>query len=101
MSEKVIYAICCVIWGAFAFLFIKLGYVDAQVCDIDKASLYCHVHPNGALSIIGQILFGLSFVFITGVWKFFTGEIITNNALAYAGIGFVVGLIGVLLIFAN
>lgn len=101
MSDKAIYVICCIIWGAFAFLFVNYGYISEQPCDLDKVNLWCHLHPGGPLATIGQIFFWTSFVFVTGVWKFFTGEIITNKALAYAGIGFLCGVVGIALIWAN
>lgn len=101
MSEKVLYIICCVIWAAFAFMFIKYGYLSPQHCDIDKEFLYCHLHPSGALATAGVALLGVSFIFVTGVWKFVTGEVLTNNAARYSVLGFLIGAIGVGLIFAN
>src|SRR5580765_3418393 len=101
MSEKTIYIICCIIWAAFAFLFINYGYLSPQHCDIDKEFLYCHLHPGGPFATIGLILFAASFIFVTGVWKFFTGTVITDKALGWSALGFVCGAIGVGLIFAN
>lgn len=100
-QENIVYGICVAIWAVIAFFFIRLGFFVPQTCDLDKEFLYCHLHPMGVLSTIGLVLYGLSSIFITGVWKFITGEVITDKAGTYAIIGFVVGALGIGLIFAQ
>jgi len=100
-KETIVYLVCLAVWALCAFQFVRLGFFVPQVCDIDKEFLYCHLHPMGGLAIVGLILFAASFIFVTGVWKFITGDFITDKAFTWSMLGFVVGTLGVGLIFAS
>lgn len=59
-----------VLWGILAAVvicFTLFGFVIKQECDIDRAYLWCRLHPLSLFDIIGCIMFYGGSVFISGL----------------------------------
>jgi hypothetical protein len=89
-------ALIYVVFLTYAF-FIK----PSEPCGIDRQFLYCHFHPMAFSALLGFILFTACCVFFSGIWKTKFGEILMPpNSTWVPIVGFLVGVLGVILMFA-
>ena len=56
------------------FVFFYSGFVPSEPCDIDKASLYCQLHPFSLLDFIGCALFIVGTLSLFGFFEIIQEE---------------------------
>lgn len=85
-------------------LFYYYGFykIDPSCNGIDKSSLYCALHYPGTsiINYIGVGLVTICILFISGIWKLFTGSFTTKKVGTIELIAFGVALLGAALCFA-
>lgn len=97
--ENKLQLIVTVIVLLVAGFFTYFGFIHqpGECNPIDKEFLYCHLHPMGALSIIGAVLFYSGAALLAGVTRIFTNDL--RGPWGVAAVAAIV--IGFILIYAS
>lgn len=86
--------------GLAVILFIVLGFLVEQSCDIDKQYLYCRLHPMSFGDIIGLPLFFGGAILISGLLPFLRINLYNPaNSALWNWISFGAMALGVILIW--
>jgi hypothetical protein len=84
--------------GLIALIFTIMGFFSHQPCDIDKANLWCRLHPFGFLDFIGCAIFYFGCAWIGG---FFKPVYNPENSSMWNWVTFAGLILGVLLIWVK
>ena len=102
-DEKILNTVAVAFCAVIVVLFFTLGLIVKPAgagSAIDTAYLWDAFHPFGFLDFIGTVLFLVSVVFISGIWKKF----LPNRPTWGAGINYAfwaAGALGIVLIFVS
>lgn len=58
-----------IILAVIVTVFLTMGLIVKQPCDIDQATLWCRLHPASILQILGVVLILAGAFILSGLWK--------------------------------